>query len=252
MTFKKLLPMTALMCFSGAASASVIAGNSNYGGTMGVVAATCPSSLPTPPYTFALSCNADGATIMSEAFASSSPVTTDDVVDFEVTGLSNYTLTLTETGAPFDPDTVLGIDDGYGLFQCSNPPQEPQCSNPSSNGSFSLVTNQGTLNTANGTVAFGVTGATASDTFVFFALVTAPSASADASVTATIAPAVAAVPEPRAFPMFGFGLLALAVFRLRIVSPIRWLRHATADADARPEGESDFSHPTGPADGTCL
>ncbi len=135
--------------------------------------------------------------------------------DFEVTNApSNYTLTLTATGAPINSANDLG------LFICSlNAVDPPQCSGSLPQGVTTLST-YGSL-VSNFVASFPVTGATSANAFVFFVALNDPNGSA-ASVSATSTPTVSAsAPEPSAFTMLGLGLFAFAVLRRRMVAPIR-------------------------------
>jgi len=199
---------TALVCFSTLAIAGRVEGSSDYGGNFSSTPKACTSTPTTSYASFTFSCASGGASITAEAFLASTNSDLE-IFDFAVTNApANYTLTLTATGAP-----INSVND-LGLFTCGtgaiNP---PQCSDQLPSGVTS-ASNYGTL--LNSFMAsFPVTGATSANRFVFFVALDNPTGSA-ASVSATLTPAVSGVPEPAAFFLCGFGVVALVVARRRM------------------------------------
>jgi hypothetical protein len=214
MMLKKLIHVTTvLMCFATVANAGRVTGNSGYGGNFSSTPKACTASTTTSYASFTFSCITDGATITAEAFISSSN-SNFEMFDFLVTNApSNYTLTLTATGAPINSATDLG------LFTCDqNAVDPPQCSNQLPQGVTS-ATNYGTL-VSSFVASFPVTGATSANAFVFFVALNDPNNGSSASVSATLAPTVSGnAPEPSAVTMLGLGLFAFALLRRRMAAP---------------------------------
>jgi hypothetical protein len=191
------------------------------------------TSTPVTSYTvdsasFSFACDISGADIMAEAFTAS---TDSDLImfDFQVTNApSDYILQLTASGAP------INSSDDLGLFTCP-PAAPPQCGGLPMGVAADSIT-YGSL-TGDNIATFPVTGATPSNSFVFFVALddpqvcepgtpcpTGPGNACDpsvdtcvrtsANVTATFLPTTA-TPEPRLLPILGLGLLALVIVRWR-------------------------------------
>jgi hypothetical protein len=207
------LVTTFVMCFATAMHAGIISGSSSYGGNMSSSPASCTTSPTTSFSSFTFSCDTGDATVFAEAFTAS---TNSDLVmfDFSVTGApSDYTLTLTSTGAPINSANDLG------LFIC-DPSAPPQCSNDLPPGVTS-TSDYGSLLSAD-VASFPVSGAAPTDTFVFFVALDDPEGTA-ANVTASLEAATSATPEPNMLPLLGCGLLALMAFHRRINAARRGL-----------------------------
>lgn len=198
---------TVLVCFAAAANAGLIGGGSSYGENFSSTPAPCTSLTTTSFSSFTFSCDTDGATITAEAFTASVPALNGDTLemfDFKVTDApSDYTLTLTATGAPINSANDLG------LFTCAGVTDTPQCSNDLPMGVTS-TSNYGSLESSF-VASFPVTGATSGDTFVFFVALDDPNGTG-ASVNASLASTSStATPEPGFFLLSGLCLLAFGL-----------------------------------------
>jgi len=197
------LSVALLLGLSVAANASRVVGSSSYGDNNSSSPQTCTSSTTTSFTGFTFSCDDTGtADITAEAFVSSNPSNDLLIYDFEVTNApSDYTLALTATG---DPISVNDI----GLFyspSCTSS-TSPQCSNELPMGVTSTTTDYGSV--SGNTVYFPVSGASSSDSFVFFVALEDPEGGTPANVTASFV-SPSSVPEPSFVVFACLGLLGV-------------------------------------------
>jgi hypothetical protein len=191
------LAVTLFICLSVGANAARAANNSDYGVNGGTT--TCFDVLSNGTFSSAVTCPGD---VETQAFTAS---TNDAVYVYEITDISNFTLTL-NSSVPF-------ID--FGEFACDTH------SSTTILCSHAVTVNGNPQPSPASTVVFDGTGNDPKDPFVFFAVqCTASSFSTctspgPATVTATITRETSTVPEPRFLPLFGFGLLAAFVLYRR-------------------------------------
>ena len=196
-----------LLSLSNAANAGRVTTNSSYGQIGLSIDTACADCTIL---------NTLGATITGENYDSTSQSGVV-VYDFDVSNLMGaYTFDITAEGA-----SILAIDpggsQGYGVFTCSPPDSftmggTPQCSPDVPAGFNPGDTDYGSLNS--NVASFPVSGASSTDSFVFFVALDGPPTGVTASFETS------AVPEPRLLSLLGIVLVAgFILFRRRRVAP---------------------------------